>query len=80
MPVADGEAFLTARAASRSLSSIPVFVLSASHLPFGDDRVQGFLEKPFDIEELLSMLHGICGAHCAFPACSASRARQTGCS
>ncbi|MFL5274457.1 MAG: response regulator [Anaeromyxobacteraceae bacterium] len=64
MPRVDGEAFLTARAESAFLSSIPVFVISASHRPTGDPRIHGFLSKPFDIEDLLPMLRGVCGEHC----------------
>jgi len=77
MPVVDGESFLRARAASASLSSIPVFVLSASYRPVSDSRIQGFLQKPFNIDDLLVMLRGVCEADCADRACPPG-ARPTG--
>jgi CheY-like chemotaxis protein len=77
MPVADGEAFLTARAASSALSRIPVFVVSATHRPVDDDRVQGFLEKPFTLDDLLVMLRGVCGAHCAERSCPLAPDRRS---
>ena len=64
MPRVGGEAFLTARAASAHLTSIPVFVISATHLPAGDTRIQGHLSKPFAVDDLLPMLRAVCGTHC----------------
>jgi two-component system response regulator MprA len=69
MPRVDGEAFLTSRAASPSLSSIPVFVISATHSPASDARIQGFLQKPFTLDDLLALVRGICDAHCDAPVC-----------
>ena len=64
MPRLDGEAFLRARAASALLSTIPVFVMSATFAPAGDPRIQGYLPKPFDIDALLPMLRSACAVHC----------------
>src|SRR5690349_13013066 len=43
MPRVNGESFLRERAESSALSSIPVFVVSATHAPAADARIQGFL-------------------------------------
>ena len=67
MPRVNGEAFLRARAGSTSLSSIPVFVMSATHLPVGGYSIQGFLAKPFALDDLLPMLRGVCDTHCPPP-------------
>ena len=64
MPRVNGEAFLRARAESTFLSSIPVFVMSATHLPAVGHRIQGFLAKPFAVDELFAMLRRVCDAHC----------------
>lgn len=64
MPRVDGEAFLRTRAASSALSSIPVFVISATHAPANDIRIQGFLPKPFDADDLLPLLREVCDKHC----------------
>jgi CheY-like chemotaxis protein len=64
MPRVNGEGFLRARAASDALSNIPVFVISGTHVPVADDRVQGCLSKPFGIAELLSVLRSVCGSVC----------------
>jgi len=64
MPRIGGESFLAARADSDRLSRIPVFVVSATHLIVSDNRVQGFLEKPFAVDDLLLLLRRVCGAHC----------------
>ena len=64
MPRVNGEAFLRARAESTFLSSIPVFVMSATHLPPVGYRIQGFLAKPFALEDLLPMLRTVCDTHC----------------
>jgi two-component system, OmpR family, response regulator MprA len=69
MPRVDGEAFLTSRAASASLSSIPVFVISATHSPATDARIQGFLQKPFSLDDLLTLVRGVCKAHCDATVC-----------
>jgi CheY-like chemotaxis protein len=69
MPTLDGEGFLEARAASAALSNIPVFVLSASRHPIRDGRIQGFLQKPFAIEDLLKLLGEVCERHCAYGKC-----------
>ncbi len=76
MPTLDGEGFLNARAASASLATIPVFVLSASRQPVRDTRIQGFLQKPFNIDDLLVMLHGVCDAHCAYRSSCCSLAAE----
>jgi len=64
MPRVDGEAFLRTRAASSSLSSIPVFVISATHAPANDIRIQGFLAKPFNADDLLPLLRKVCDKYC----------------
>jgi DNA-binding response OmpR family regulator len=64
MPRVNGEAFLMARATSDVFSRIPVFVISATHVPVGDGRAQGYLSKPFGIAELLSLLRSVCGSQC----------------
>jgi CheY-like chemotaxis protein len=81
MPRVNGEAFLRARATSTFLSAMPVFVISATHLPEADHRIQGFLAKPFDVVDLLPMLRGVCGEHCPAPrrhACHALAAKKNG--
>jgi CheY-like chemotaxis protein len=64
MPRVNGDAFLRARAGSSHLSSVPVYVVSATHLPEADARMQGFLEKPLDVGALLPMLRDVCALHC----------------
>jgi CheY-like chemotaxis protein len=64
MPRVDGEAFLRARAASSALSSVPVFVISATRQHAPDPRVQGFLRKPFSLQHLLPLLRRVCDQHC----------------
>jgi two-component system, chemotaxis family, sensor histidine kinase and response regulator PixL len=67
MPRLGGDGFLRARSQSAELSSIPVFVTSGTHGPAGDLRIQGCLSKPFDVDQLLSMLRRVCDV------CPASR-------
>jgi len=64
MPKVDGGMFLEARAASGPISSIPVFVMSASHPAPADLRIQGFLPKPFDLSALLRMFRAVCQESC----------------
>lgn len=63
MPRVDGEEFLRTRARSGFLSGIPVIVISASHAPTADPRIQGFLAKPFGVSDLLTMLREVCEPH-----------------
>lgn len=57
MPVMDGWQFLDAKAKRNELAALPVVVLSASE---PDDKVlastAGFLKKPFELDELLSLV------------------------
>jgi CheY-like chemotaxis protein len=73
MPRLGGHGFLSARAQSAALSSIPVFVISGTHEPAGDLRIQGCLPKPFEADDLVPMLRGACDA------CPASRRVAWGC-
>jgi CheY-like chemotaxis protein len=65
MPRMNGKAFLDARARSVHLSSIPVVVVSATHvpLPAGAEN-QEFLSKPFSLGELLTTVRNVCQSHC----------------
>jgi CheY-like chemotaxis protein len=74
MPRMDGEAFLAARAASDRLSTIPVVVMSATHAPVADRRINAFLPKPVVVSELVSVLRATCRA-----ACPAWLREQRGC-
>jgi len=59
MPVLDGWAFLRHRDASRSLSEIPVLVLSGEpHDAILRAQVQGWLSKPFSEDELVEAVQG----------------------
>ncbi|MDB4987745.1 MAG: response regulator receiver protein [Myxococcaceae bacterium] len=63
MPVMSGEAFRWEQLADPALAHIPVLVLSASpkcQTVAVKLRSAGCIRKPFDIEELLATLAGIC--------------------
>jgi DNA-binding response OmpR family regulator len=64
MPRVDGERFLCERSRSSSLASIPVLVMSASHVPAADLGIQGFLPKPFAAADLLPKLRAVCDERC----------------
>jgi CheY-like chemotaxis protein len=58
MPVMDGREALRAMRADAAFSDVPVVMMSAvprSNLP-ADCVVEGFLRKPFDLEELFAEL------------------------
>jgi CheY-like chemotaxis protein len=65
MPGMNGEAFLLERERSAKLSRIPVYLISATHVPNGDPRVQGCLPKPFALDDLLALVASTCDASCA---------------
>jgi len=64
MPRMDGESFLTARDSAPHLAAIPVVVMSATHDPAGDPRIQGFLAKPFRVDQALMSLKHVCQTSC----------------
>jgi CheY-like chemotaxis protein len=66
MPVMNGEGFLRERARSAKLSQIPVYLISGTHVPSGDPRVQGWLPKPFALDDLRALLASTCDAPCVF--------------
>lgn len=59
MPVMDGVAFRRAQREDPSLAAIPVIIMTALGDPaVAEERV---LEKPIDLDTLLSTLHEACG-------------------
>jgi hypothetical protein len=38
--------------------------MSATHLPAVGNSIQGFLAKPFALDDLLPMLRAVCDSHC----------------
>jgi two-component system chemotaxis response regulator CheY len=76
MPNMGGDEFLAHREASAELRAIPVFVVSATHRPSGDPRIQGYLHKPFQLRELSALLHSVCGSLCTAPECPLRQARM----
>lgn len=75
MPNMGGDEFLAHRERSPELRAIPVFVVSATHRPNDDPRIQGYLHKPFQLRELNALLHSVCGSLCTVPQCPLRRAR-----
>jgi len=65
MPRMNGEDFLARRAASPTLSGIPVIVMSATHDPARDPRIQGFMAKPFKVCDLERLLQEVCAVRCS---------------
>jgi CheY-like chemotaxis protein len=66
MPVMDGWAFRAEQEADPSIAEIPVVVVTACQAQ--DDRVRAlraaaFLQKPFDIEMLLEIVHRWTSVH-----------------
>jgi CheY-like chemotaxis protein len=59
MPRLDGPALVAALRADPTLSKIPVVTMTAGVPPAGLST-EGHLQKPFDAEELLAALFGIC--------------------
>jgi len=64
MPVMDGRAVLQAMRADPALRDVPVVVMSAAPALFAELPVlpQAFLQKPFDIDTMVSTARGFLGA------------------
>lgn len=63
LPDADGRELLTQIRTNETTSHIPVLMISAKYtaenIQHGNHKPNGFLAKPFDIDELLDKIEGI---------------------
>ncbi|RZK40821.1 MAG: response regulator [Pedobacter sp.] len=63
LPDADGRELLTQLRSNGATENIPVLMISAKYtaenIQHGDHKPNGFLAKPFDIDELLDKIEGI---------------------
>jgi len=63
LPDGDGRELLTQIRTNKKTASIPVLMISAKYTPqniqHGDYKPNGFLAKPFDIDDLLDKIEGI---------------------
>jgi DNA-binding response OmpR family regulator len=63
LPDADGRELLTQIRTNESTAHIPVLMISAKYtadtIQHGNHKPNGFLAKPFDIDELLDKIEGI---------------------
>jgi len=63
LPDGDGRELLTALRSDASTAQIPVLMISARYtaenVEHGDYKPNGFLAKPFDIDDLLDKIEGI---------------------
>lgn len=60
MPVMNGYEFLKARKGYSNVSEVPVVVVSAFLEPSQNLDVQGFVRKPIDLNQLLSLVKQYC--------------------
>jgi DNA-binding response OmpR family regulator len=77
MPVMDGRAMLQAMRADPALRDVPVLVMSAAPALFAElpVRPQAFLQKPFDIEAMVTIAKGFLSGMHGVPARSAAGPR-----
>ena len=65
LPDADGRELLTQLRNNKATSTIPVLMISAKYtaenIQHGEHKPNGFLAKPFDIDDLLDKIEGILG-------------------
>lgn len=63
LPDADGRELLTQIRTNQKTANIPVLMISAKYtsqtIQHGDHKPNGFLAKPFDIDDLLDKIEGI---------------------
>jgi len=60
MPVLDGHGFMELLRSDEALVSIPVVVVSAG--PASARGTQGFIRKPFDLDQLVDVVKQYCGS------------------
>lgn len=65
LPDADGRELLSTLRNNKATASIPVLMISAKYtaetIQHGEHKPNGFLAKPFDIDDLLDKIEGILG-------------------
>ena len=62
MPRMDGRAFLDWLRDRPELDDVPVVVLTACPAPLTSDRALAVMRKPYDVDQLLAIVHGLCGS------------------
>lgn len=60
MPVMDGAALIAAVRADTALRDVPILVASCIEQPRLRPRIQGYLTKPFELDEIVTAVRRLC--------------------